>query len=294
MLKHFSSICDYRDFISSYKSNLSESELKRLGSKLFKSAIHKLKKLDVGLASNVIASSYSSIGRPARDPSLLIRSFILMNHLGYTSIHSWCDDLKNDNILKFLLGTDDALYVSNHYDFIQRFTCKVHSHNELVKKDFFIKPKDKLKKGEKLVVNNTISYTSSLFDKYKNGTDPDADRMLYRLQSIFNSLAVNPSLDKGYIDNHNLVLSGDGSSLHIHASRHPKKVKDGNKDEAVYKVSASDANIGWDSDLGAYYLGYTFYNISYHNSKFGYDLPVYITLDKASKHDAPTSIAAFA
>ena len=152
MLKDFSSIWDYREFISSHKSNLSESERKRLDSKLFKSAIHKLKKLDVGLASDVIASSYSPYGRPARDPSLLIRSFILMNHLDYTSIHKWCDDLRNDNVLKYLLGTNEDLCVSNHYDFIERFTCKVHSRNELVKKDFFIKPKDKLRKGEKLVV----------------------------------------------------------------------------------------------------------------------------------------------
>lgn len=294
MLKDFSSIWDYREFISSHKSNLSESERKRLDSKLFKSAIHKLKKLDVGLASDVIASSYSPYGRPARDPSLLIRSFILMNHLGYTSLHKWCDDLRNDNVLKYLLGTYEDLCVSNHYDFIERFTCKVHSRKELVKKDYFIKPKDKLRKGEKLVVKNTMSYTSALLDKYKNGTDPDTDRMLYRLELIFNSLVVNPSLDKGYIDDNNLVLSGDGSSLHIHASVYPKKVKDGNEDEAIYRVSAPDANIGWDSDLGTYYLGYTFYNISYHNSKLGYDLPIYITLDKASKHDAPTSIEAFA
>ena len=81
MLKDFSSIWDYREFISSHKSNLSESERKRLDSKLFKSAIHKLKKLDVGLVSDVIDSSYPSYGRPARDPSLLIRLFILMNHL---------------------------------------------------------------------------------------------------------------------------------------------------------------------------------------------------------------------
>lgn len=47
MLKDFSSIWDYREFISSRKSNLSESERKRLDSKLIKSAIHKLKKLYV-------------------------------------------------------------------------------------------------------------------------------------------------------------------------------------------------------------------------------------------------------
>lgn len=294
MLKHFSSIWDYREFISSHKSDLSESERKRLDSKLFKSAIHKLKKLDVGLASDVIISSYSSFGRPARDPCLLIRSFILMNHLGYTSLHKWCELLKNDKVLKYLLGSYEDLCVSNHYDFIERFTCCVHSRNELVKKDYFTKPKDKLKKGEKLVVKNTMSYTSTLLDKYKNGADPDTDRMLYRLQSMFNSIVVNPSLDKNYINDDNLVLSGDGSAVHIHASSNPKKVKDGNEDEAIYRVSAPDANIGWDSDLGMYYLGYTFYNISYHNSKLGYDLPIYITIDKASKHDAPTSIEAFA
>lgn len=292
MLKHFSSIWDYREFISSHKSDLSESERKRLDSKLFKSAMHKLKKLDVGLASEIVVSSYSSLGRPARDPSLLIRSFILMNHLGYTSIHKWCEDLKNDLVLKYLLGSYEDLCVSNHYDFIERFTCSVHSRNELVKKDYFIKPKDKLKKGEKLVVKNTMSYTSMLLDKYKNGADPNTDRMLYRLQSIFNSIVVNPSLDKDYINNDNLVLSGDGTSLHIHASNKPKKVKDGDENEAIYRVSAPDANIGWDSDLGTYYLGYTIYNISYHNSSLGYDLPIYITLDKASKHDAPTSIEA--
>ena len=39
--------------------------------------------------------------------------------------------------------------------------------------------------------------------------------MLYRRKLIFNSLAVNPSLDKGYINHHNMRLSGDDSSLHI-------------------------------------------------------------------------------
>lgn len=163
MLKDFSSIWDYREFISSHKSNLSESERKCLDSKLFKSAIHKLKKLDVELVSDVIASSYSSYGRPARDPSLLIRSFILMNHLGYTSIHKWYDDLRNDNVLKYLLGTFEDLSVSNHCDFIK---CL-------------------------LVVKNIMSYTNELLDKYKNGTGPDTGRMLYRLQLIFNSLVVN-------------------------------------------------------------------------------------------------------
>lgn len=103
----------------------------------------------MGLASDVIASSYSSYGRPTRDPSLLIRSFILMYHLGYTSIHKWCDDLRNDTVLKSLLATSEDLSVSNYCIFIERYIFKVHSRNALVKKDYFIKPKNKLRKGKK-------------------------------------------------------------------------------------------------------------------------------------------------
>lgn len=83
--------------------------------------------------------------------------------LGYTSIHKWRDDLRNDNVLKYLLETFEDLSVSNHYDFIE---CL-------------------------LVVKNIIYYTNELLDKYKNGTDPDTDRTLYRLQLKFNSLVVN-------------------------------------------------------------------------------------------------------
>lgn len=215
-----------------------------------------------------------------------------MNHLGYTSLHKWCSILNSDRLLQYLVGSFDSLCVSNHYDFIERLTGEVHHLDKLFTKDYYKKPKDKPKKGEKLV-NYSNQDTRYLLEKYKNGAD-DKDRKLYKIQSLFNTLAVNPSLDKGLIDKQEFVLSGDGSSLHIHASTFPKKVKEGNDSEEIYRVSAPDADIGWDSDLEAYYLGYTLYNISYHNKKYGIDLPVYLTLKKASVHDALTSIEAFA
>ena len=294
MLKNFSDILEYHDFLKNNYDNLSISSKKRLSNIVYKRALHKLKKLDIKLASECIKQSYSLIGRPARDPSILIRSFILMQHLGYKSIHKWCNELNDDELLLYLIGSSNKLCVSNHYDFIERFTCKVHSNKELHNKDYYKKePKDKPKRNEKLV-NYSTRETILLFDKYKDGAKCDVDRVMYRLQSIFNSLVVVPSTNKGLIDKDELILSGDGSSLHIRASKFPSKVKEGNEDEDIYHYSAPDADIGWDSNLECFYLGYTYYNISTYNKKHKIDLPVFISLEKASKHDALTSFSAFA
>lgn len=83
MLKSISSIWDFREFLSLEEINLDRAQRKRLSSKLFRSALHKLKKLDPALASDLLFCLYSNTGRPAIDPAILIRSFILMQHLGY-------------------------------------------------------------------------------------------------------------------------------------------------------------------------------------------------------------------
>jgi len=118
--------------------------------------------------------------------------------------------------------------------------------------------------------------------------------MLFTLQSLFNAVAVIPSLDTGFIDSKDGILSGDGSSLHAHASQNGHKVKEGSDLDDIYRYSAPDADIGWDSDLESFYLGYTYYNIAYHNPLRNIDLPVFISLEKASRHDALTCLSASA
>jgi len=294
MLKHISSIWEYRDFLKSEEINLDPAQRKRLSSKLFRSALHKLKKLDPALASDLLFSLYSNTGRPAIDPSILIRSFILMQHLGYTSVDRWCNDLHFDSLLQYLIGTFDPPSMASHYDFIIRLTGIDPHMDELYPKDHYKKePMQKPKRGEKLK-NYTHTDTYDLLDKYKNGAECDRERMMYILQSLFNELAVIPSLDTGFIDKDHLILNGDGSSLHIHASRYGHQVLDGNEEDSVFRFSAPDADIGWDSDLNSFYLGFTFYNISCHNPSRNIDLPVFISLEKASRHDALTSISAAA
>ena len=68
MLAYLSTIYDYRDFLDSQKCFLDRTQLKRLSSKKFKTAFHKLWKLDVGLSHDLIFSLYSLFGRPALLP----------------------------------------------------------------------------------------------------------------------------------------------------------------------------------------------------------------------------------
>lgn len=64
------------------------------------------------------------------------------------------------------------------------------------------------------------------------------------MQSLFNSIAVIPSLDMILIELANSTLSGDGSCLHVHASCYEHKVQDALDSDNNYHFSAQDANIG--------------------------------------------------
>ena len=169
----------------------------------------------------------------------------------------------------------------------------VHKKKKVKKKPHKKKKDKKPKKGEKLI-NYSHSDTYYLLDKYKDGADCDRDRMMFTLQALFNALVVIPSIDSGFIDKNNLILSADGSSLHIHSSPFGHKVLDGDDSDNIYRFSAPDADIGWDSDLESFYLGYTFYNISYHNPLKNIDLPVFASIENASRHDALSCISAAA
>lgn len=141
MLNHISTIWEYRDFLTIHKSHLDVSQLKLLKSK-YRPALSKLCKLDISLASVILFLLYSHTGRPA----VLVRSFVLMNHLKYFSIKLWCDELVNDSLLQYLIGS---------FNSPQSFITKKKFKNKPVKGD-----------------------TSSICDKYRNGTVFDRDRLL--------------------------------------------------------------------------------------------------------------------
>lgn len=179
MLNHISTIWEYCDFLTIHKSHLDVSQLKLLKSK-YRPALSKLRKLDISLASNILFPLYSHIGRPAIDSAVLVRSFDLMNHLKYSSIKLWCDDLDNDSLLKYLIGSFNPPNSSSHYDFIIRLTGYDPHLSDLASQSFITKKKFKNKpaKGD----------TSSICDKYRNGAEFDRDRLLFTMQSLLTLL----------------------------------------------------------------------------------------------------------
>lgn len=83
----------------------------------------------------------------------------------------------------------------------------------------------------------------------------------------------------------------------FHLFTHPllsfgHKVLNVDDSDNIYRFSAPDGEIGWDSDLESFYLGYTFYNISYHNTLKNINLPVLASIENASRHNALSFISA--
>ena len=299
MLLHISSKSDYDDFLHDEKNGLSFSDRKRLiQNQRFRSALWRFCHLDPSLISDVFLSLYSQVGgRPAFNPAILLRSYLFMQRLGFSSVDNWIAEARSDACIQYIIGSWNIPAVATHYDFINRI-MQVDPHldelypsgkNSTETKKLLRKLK--LKKNEKWE-NYDEGATRDLKDRYWDDASCDLNRSAFVVEQIFHRLVVIPSSDIGLIDSNNLVLSGDGSALHIHSSPFSHKVKDADTNDLTHRYTAPDADIGWDSDLGVAYFGYTLYNISHHNALLGIDLPVFFTLRTASQHDALITISA--
>jgi len=90
-----------------------------------------------------------------------------------------------------------------------------------------------------------------------------------------------------------LPISGDGRALHVHANPNSTKVCNcTGKCSCKRHYSDIDANFGWDSEFGSFYFGYSAYTIYTHNPSLKIDLPLFLSMAKASQHDSITSVMA--
>lgn len=258
----------------------------------FQSALFKMIFLDVDSIIPLLSNLYSKTGRPAKNQIQILRSFILMTHYRSFSIKKWVRKLKKCRPLAALCGFDPSSVssVSSHYDFINRlylrkrykrvdYICSVKPY----KVDKISKPD----KGSNLVNFHSLA-TDELFNLYSDNNDFTEELEERILLQLFDKLAVNFSYTHNIIDKH-ITVSGDGTCLHTHSNRNGKKVNATNR-----RYSDLDANIGWDSDLNTFYYGYSGYSISTINHKYNIDLPIFLTLAKASQHDAIISMTALA
>jgi hypothetical protein len=153
----------------------------------------------------------------------------------------------------------------------------------------------RLRRGDKWV-NWDDGDVRDLKERYWDGASCDAGRWELALERLLDLVTVRPSCERYGLEPGGFTLSGDGSALHVHSSPRGKRVlgDDEAADGRTHRYTAPDADIGWDSHEGVFYLGYTLYNISWHSREHGIDLPLFVAQRAASQHDALTAMSATA
>lgn len=168
--------------------------------------------LDLDPLKDIIATLYSLIGRPAEVQPEIFRSFILMNHL-QIPLDKWTEKLENNLVLRTVVGftLDNLPKTSSYYDFMNRIIDLDERPTSKKKK---VKPRKKLKKGEKLPSKNpgiTIKLGSQLINneaKFQKRLSRCKERFL---QKIFADVAVAGSIELGIIPNP-VSIYGDGTA----------------------------------------------------------------------------------
>jgi hypothetical protein len=232
---------------------------------------------------------YSPTGRPAKNQPEIFRSFVLMVCLR-EPLDKWVEKLSHNPVLQAACGFRGKLPgVASYYDFI----------NRLIKLDEKPRPKQKRRKprkkhGKKKLPPKRPGIVKKLVKEILRG------RRLNRrperlLQEIFAAAAVKPSMDLGLIGK-SISVSGDGTCVKTGASHYGVKTCGckGFHCPCPRRFSDPNATWGWDSHNEQWFYGYTGYFISTHNKTEKLDLPLYLRLVDAKRHDSVSALAALA
>ncbi len=303
---------DYQAFLKLHLPILFKADPNRLSS--FSNHLSALWLLNCDPAIPFFIEHYSPKGRPANfDPTDLFRSLVLMAKTRKCfGITEWVQSLRNDRVLAILSGfiPDQTPSIGVFYAFLDRFWLDFHNdHKErrlrlrLPRRKPRKKKSDKLKKGEKLP--NKRPFVVSRIIKYV----VKGRRLLKRperlIQFIFARCIVDQSINMGLIPTTkspkdtllSLVagIAGDGTSVKTAASSYGIKICECRKNR-IYncdchrRFSDFDANWGWDSHNEVYFYGRTFYPLTATHSL--YDLPVFLNIGQASRHDSVQAVVA--
>jgi hypothetical protein len=282
---------DYQQFVVDKLSSLAQSNPYALLE--YQTEISKLYILDLDSLQRIIATLYSDIGRPAVRQPEIFRSFILMQNMNFT-LDNWMLKLQNNFVLRTICGFDDKLPgLASYYDFMVRIVKLKEPPRRKKKKR---KPSKKYGKGKKQPPKHP-GIVQRLVDKIIEGRRFN-NRPELVLQQIFADVCVKKSIDLGLVPQ-TVSISGDGTCMPTGASPYGVKTcecaKSGNYNcDCPRRFSDPHATWGWDSHNEHYFYGYTGYFISTYNKAEKLDLPLYLRLVEASRHDSISAVVALA
>jgi hypothetical protein len=263
--------------------------------------IHRMVSLDLSNLQPIIKNLYSLNGAPAKDPSLLLRSLILMTLNHETSIDKWCEQMLSFPIWAVLSGFEpfDIPGASTLRDFISRLWLAEEKEYRINRakrlRNKRRKPKTKLKANEKLPPKNP-GVVGRLANRLLAGRMIDFLRPESILNTILKDIFVVPSAKLNLLGNLNhFAISGDGSIIPTGASHFGSKVCNC-KSNGIYNCDCprlfTDLHASWgrDSHNESWVYGHTLYEMSAANSF--HNLPVFLMMPTAKRHDSVSGLVA--
>jgi hypothetical protein len=215
------------------------------------------------------------------------------------SITKWAKKVAVDRLLCAACGFEagQAPSHSSYYDFIKRIWLASHEQHvkrKLKPKSFSAKPRKKLKAGQKLPPKHSGSVKKLADLAYRGKLREERPEKI--LQEFLARCVVDQSAKMGILgDTKKFSIAVDGSCYNSGASHTGVKVCDC-KSKGIYncqcprRYSDPDSRWGWDSYHEEYFFGDTLFSITASDSP--YDLPVYLRIAQATRHDSILSIFA--
>ena len=256
----------------------------------YEKSISKLYILDLDPLKPIIAPLYSNTGRPSENQQGIFRAFVLMNDLKL-SLDEWINKLPKNRVLQIACGfvSGKLPAVASYYDFIDRIIKLDEKPRVKAKKR---KPKKKF--GKNKMPNKREGITQRLVNRILMGRRFNK-RPEHLLQEIFAKVCVQSSIDLGLVPS-KVAISGDGTCIKTGASNYGRKICECTDFfcDCPRRFSDPNATWGWDSHNERYFYGYTGYFISTYNSTLKLDLPLYLRLVEAKRHDSVSAVVALA
>ena len=255
----------------------------------YEESISKLYILNLDPLKPIIAPLYSTTGRPSENQPEIFRSLVMMNDLGL-SLDEWIKKLSRNPVLQIACGfTGNLPGVASYYDFMSRIV-KLDEKPRVKPK----KRKPKKKYGKNKMPHKRKGTVQMLVDRILKGRRFNRRPERF-LQEIFAKLCVQPSIDMGLVPPA-VSISGDGSCIKTGASPFGRKTCECTDFDCDCPRRFSDPNAthGWDSHNQRYFYGYMGYFISTYNRALKLDLPLYIRIIDAKRHDSISAVVALA
>ena len=248
--------------------------------------------IDLSYVDTLLASKYSKVGRPGWLPSILFRSTMLSMVRKVSSVKLWVSTLRQSDMLSAIAGFEDRKHVAGvgtYYDFYPRLWNLNRPHLcASPQKIRPAKPKEKKpkNKGEKAdsVDKETAAEAIARLEKTEHQLSEEPYFILFR---IFEEIFLSQSIEAGLVDTNDMSACGDGTPIVTSARERKHRVCDCaekgiQKCECDRSYSQPDTDVGYDSHRECFYCGYD----AYFLTDSGRDLPVFVLLNPASKHDS--------